>query len=61
MIYIEKIIYKIHPKTAFIKSIFTLSTLLDLRYTRNYQNIYSKFETVIKLILVKAEEESVSF
>lgn len=36
IIYIEKIIYKIHPKTAFIKSIFTLSTLLDLRYTRNY-------------------------
>ncbi|CAD8062454.1 unnamed protein product [Paramecium sonneborni] len=61
IIFIEKIIYKIHPKTAFVKTIFTLSTLLDLRYTKKYENIYSKFEIVMKLILVKAEENPVSF
>jgi hypothetical protein len=62
IIFIEKIIFGIHPKTAYVRSIFTLSVLLDLKYNPDgHKNIYSKLETVIKLILIKSDDDSMSF
>lgn len=38
-----------------MKSIFRLSVLLDLKYSKNYTNIYKKLEAIIKLIFEKSD------
>lgn len=37
-----------------MRSIFSLSVLLDLLFSKNHKNIYKKLEIVIKLIFMKS-------
>lgn len=53
-VFIEKIIFSLHPKTPYMRSIFSLSVLLDLLFSKNHKNIYKKLEIVIKLIFMKS-------